>query len=119
MLSHEAVPWFQITDSGVCIAGTFNLPFFLIALLGLATWVLGRAASAIVGEYSKRVWFTGWRDELRKAKSEMAALKSTIEAERQQYAVERRLTEELIIENDRLLKRVLELQVTLSQQRTG
>lgn len=111
MSLHAAVPWFQIPDPASCLGGAISAPLIITILIGAIAWIVARGIGAIVGEYFKRNFFPEWWDELRKTKAEFADLKRTIEAERYQYAAERHLTEQLIVENDRLLKRVLELQV--------
>lgn len=112
-----AAPWYQFADP-FCNAGASHFPTFIAVLVALTAWAIARGVGAIIGEIFKRHFFPEWWDELRKTKKEFAELKRAIEAERREHASDRKLTEDLIVENDRLLQLVLSLQA-LQRPRSG
>jgi hypothetical protein len=85
-----------------------DIPAFIWVTVPVAAWLAQHAVATLWGEVVKHLARRRtWLNALSKANTELKALKSALDQRDVQAAIERQLLEKMIVENDRLLLKLI------------
>lgn len=110
--SDEAGNWFL---PSIDWPGLADHPLLLSFLFLALAWVFLAGTRAIIGEYFKLFWFRRVHTpRFERAQAALATARQDLEAERAELGAFRRSLDELLDENDRLLREVIQLRARRS-----